>query len=157
MWIIVVVILIVMAVPITGIIAAIAIPNMLTAIQRGKQKRTMADMRAVGTAIEAYAVDNNTYPPYGSSLDEVASLLEPTYIRSVTGTDGWQREMRYHCLDPQGDRCLGYALQSAGKDGLFDDLGYEIEKEATNNFDCDILWANGSFVWYPDGVQSGGR
>ncbi len=46
-------------VAIIGIIAAIAIPNLLNAIDRGKQKRTMADMRSVGTAIESYAVDNN--------------------------------------------------------------------------------------------------
>ena len=52
-------------VAIIGIIAAIAIPNLLNAIQRGKQKRTMADMRAVGTAVEAYAVDNNFYPAAG--------------------------------------------------------------------------------------------
>ena len=32
-------------VAIIGIIAAIAIPNLLNAIDRGKQKRTMADMR----------------------------------------------------------------------------------------------------------------
>ena len=49
-------------VAIIGIIVAIAIPNLLNAIQRAKQKRTMADMRAIGTAAEAYAVDNNRYP-----------------------------------------------------------------------------------------------
>ena len=32
-------------VAIIGILAAIAIPNLLTAMQRSKQKRTMADMR----------------------------------------------------------------------------------------------------------------
>ena len=37
-----------------GIIAAIAIPNLLNAIDRGKQKRTMADLRSVGIAVEAY-------------------------------------------------------------------------------------------------------
>ncbi len=47
---------------IIGILAAIAIPNLLNAVQRGKQKRTMSDMRALATAVEAYAVDNNTYP-----------------------------------------------------------------------------------------------
>src|SRR3984893_19583310 len=47
---------------IIGILAASAIPNMLNAVQRGKQKRTMSDMRALATAIEAYAVDNNSYP-----------------------------------------------------------------------------------------------
>ncbi|MBI3447802.1 MAG: prepilin-type N-terminal cleavage/methylation domain-containing protein, partial [Acidobacteria bacterium] len=49
-------------VAIIGIIAAIAIPNLLNAIDRGKQKRTMSDMRSVGTAVESYAVDNNFYP-----------------------------------------------------------------------------------------------
>ena len=47
---------------IIGILAAIAIPNLLNAVQRGKQKRTMSDMRALATAIESYAVDNNVYP-----------------------------------------------------------------------------------------------
>ena len=42
-------------VAIIGILAAIAIPNLLTAMQRSKQKRTMADMRSVATAWEARA------------------------------------------------------------------------------------------------------
>ncbi|MBZ5641051.1 MAG: prepilin-type N-terminal cleavage/methylation domain-containing protein, partial [Acidobacteriia bacterium] len=48
-------------VAIIGIIAAIAIPNLLNAIDRGKQKRTMADIRSIGTAVESYAIDNNYY------------------------------------------------------------------------------------------------
>ncbi|HMC21457.1 MAG TPA: prepilin-type N-terminal cleavage/methylation domain-containing protein, partial [Thermoanaerobaculia bacterium] len=40
-------------VAIIGILAAIAIPNLLTAMQRSKQKRTMADMRTIATAWEA--------------------------------------------------------------------------------------------------------
>ncbi|MDQ6799248.1 MAG: prepilin-type N-terminal cleavage/methylation domain-containing protein, partial [Acidobacteriota bacterium] len=36
-------------VAIIGILAAIAIPNLLTAMQRSKQKRTMADMRTIAT------------------------------------------------------------------------------------------------------------
>src|SRR5262245_2752948 len=31
-------------------------------LDRKYQKQTMADMRAIGTACEAYAVDNNLYP-----------------------------------------------------------------------------------------------
>jgi prepilin-type N-terminal cleavage/methylation domain-containing protein len=49
-------------VAIIGIIAAIAIPNLLNAIDRGKQKRSMADMRSIGTAVESYSVDVNFYP-----------------------------------------------------------------------------------------------
>ena len=44
-------------VAIIGILAAIAIPNLLTAMQRSKQKRTMADMRTIATAWEARATD----------------------------------------------------------------------------------------------------
>ena len=68
-------------VAIIGIIAAIAIPNLLNAIQRGKQKRTMADMRAVGTAVEAYAVDNNLYPPGGSNVSTITQRLGFSNVR----------------------------------------------------------------------------
>src|SRR5688572_19993979 len=37
-----------------GILAAIAIPNLLTAQHRSKQARTMADLRTIATAVEAY-------------------------------------------------------------------------------------------------------
>src|SRR5258708_6474882 len=49
-------------VAIVGILAAIAIPNLLMAMQRSKQKRTMADIRSVATAVEAYASEKNGYP-----------------------------------------------------------------------------------------------
>ena len=54
-------------VAIIGIIAAIAIPNLLNAINRGRQKRTMADIRTIGTAVEAYAVDKSFYPSHRRS------------------------------------------------------------------------------------------
>ena len=68
-------------VAIIGIIVAIAIPNLLNAIQRAKQKRTMGDMRSAGTAAEAYAVDFNHYPaaagytaPTGISVPPAATF-----------------------------------------------------------------------------------
>src|SRR5213594_4446701 len=78
-------------VAIIGIIAAIAIPNLLNAIDRGKQKRTMADMRSIGTAVESYAVDNNFYPKGMSSTGAagVSSYVSPIYIKTVPSLDGW--------------------------------------------------------------------
>ena len=70
-------------VAIIGIIAAIAIPNLLNAIQRGKQKRTMADMRSIATAVEAFSVDNNRYPSGGSPLSAIRSSVEPRYIKKL--------------------------------------------------------------------------
>ena len=50
-------------VAIIAILAAIAIPNFLEAQTRSKVSRARADMRTIVTALEAYAVDNRTYPP----------------------------------------------------------------------------------------------
>ena len=50
-------------VAIIAILAAIAVPNFLEAQTRSKVSRNKADMRSCATAIEAYAVDNNKYPP----------------------------------------------------------------------------------------------
>ena len=49
-------------VAIIGIMAAIAIPNLLVALQKGKQKATMGDMKSVGTALEVYTTDNSMVP-----------------------------------------------------------------------------------------------
>ncbi len=70
-------------VAIIGIIAAIAIPNLLNAINRGRQKRTMADIRTIGTAIEAYAVDHASYPSVtvGVVGAGFSTLIEPTYVK----------------------------------------------------------------------------
>jgi hypothetical protein len=42
--------------------AAIAVPNFLEAQVRSKVSRVRSDHRSLATAIEAYFVDNNTYP-----------------------------------------------------------------------------------------------
>src|SRR5216117_3652005 len=80
-------------VAIIGIIAAIAIPNLLNALQRGKQKRTMGDMRTVAMADEAYSIDNNQYywagPVATSSLE---AAMEPTYVKKLPTLDGWSND-----------------------------------------------------------------
>jgi prepilin-type N-terminal cleavage/methylation domain-containing protein len=50
-------------VAIIGILAAIAVPNFLEAQTRSKVSKAKAEFRGISTAIEAYAVDNNKYPP----------------------------------------------------------------------------------------------
>src|SRR5437762_13691993 len=84
-------------VAIIGILAAIAIPNLLTAMQRSKQKRTMADMRTLATAWEARATDVNRYNASGAvtiptvvdSYDNVNTYLSPTYVKVLPKNDAW--------------------------------------------------------------------
>ncbi|HEX9688445.1 MAG TPA: prepilin-type N-terminal cleavage/methylation domain-containing protein, partial [Thermoanaerobaculia bacterium] len=97
---------------IIGILAAIAIPNLLNAVQRGKQKRTMADFRSLATALEAYAVDNNYYPAGSCSTgafttaasaamtDGSLTVLVPTYIAQPPRLDGWGKYSFYNVRGP---------------------------------------------------------
>ena len=131
-------------VAIIGIIAAIAIPNLLNAIDRGKQKRTMADLRSVGTAIESYSIDNNLYPNAGTNMATLAGVLEPLYIRNTPANDGWSRAISVSCSTTE------YTVCSGGKDGgnCVNDAG-----GATQSFNDSITFANGQFVQWPEGAQ----
>lgn len=138
---------------IVGILAAIAIPNLLTAVQRSKQKRTMADMRTVATALEAYGTDHEgeEYPP-GTNVADLRSPLQPTYVKNLPALDGWATEMRYTPLPNHG-----YVIVSAAKNKTFEaDSPDQYGKGLTSNFDCDIVYANGEFVLYPEYVSGGG-
>jgi general secretion pathway protein G len=144
---------------IIGILAAIAIPNLLNAVQRGKQKRTMSDMRALATAIEAYAVDNNQYPLATScpsaltamvgSVSAVGagsfSLLSPTYIGQPPKVDGWGSFIYYN------NDTNNYAILSAGRDKVVQ--GEVAGCGTTTDFNNDIIYADGSFIQWPEGTQ----
>ncbi len=135
-------------VAIIGIIAAIAIPNLLNAIDRGKQKRTMADMRSLGTSIESYAVDNNFYPKGMASIAAAAlsTHVSPIYIKTVPTTDGWNNA--WDC-DSTGTGSQ-YTITSPAKDGT---QGTQTGGQ-TQDFNCDILFANGQFFQWPQGTQT---
>ena len=72
---------------IIAILALIAIPNFLEAQTRSKITRCKADMRTYKTALEAYQVDNNAYPPdKGGTTENIdwCRLTTPVaYITSV--------------------------------------------------------------------------
>ena len=146
-------------VAIIGILAAIAIPNLLTAMQRSKQKRTMADMRSIATAWEARATDTNRYNAAGnlSSLPDVdmssglAGALTPTYIKQLPKADGWGNPWimmaDYGFSDSTAAQV--YMIRSTGKDGAEDDE----PGGGTSDFNADIIYSNGSFLQSPEGAQ----
>src|SRR5258708_32171413 len=147
-------------VAIIGILAAIAIPNLLTAMQRSKQKRTMADMRSVATAWEARATDTNkynaagvTYPAMGNvSFTDVNTYLSPTYIKLLPVNDGWGNPWGFGAGQAYGSAIASqtYSIFSSGKDGKFESPA---KGGVTTNFDCDIIYSHGAFMQWPEGVQ----
>jgi len=134
-------------VAIIGIIAAIAIPNLLNAIQRGKQKRTMGDMRTVATANETYSIDNNAYVVQALGVLAIQTLLEPTYVKKMPRRDGWNGEFRYESAAQE------YTIISYGKGAALNDGGSVATNGGTTSFANDLIFSTGSFVQFPDGTQ----
>lgn len=82
-------------VAIIGILAAIAVPNFLTAQIRSKVARCQADLASLGTAVEAYAVDWQRYPPTRASF---ADWTPPIPSMSAQGIYSGRR--LYVCTTP---------------------------------------------------------
>ena len=151
-----------MVVAIIGIIAAIAIPNLLYAVQRAKQRRTMLDMKNLALAWEARNTEVSRYNAAGAGVSyegcdqkvdiaDVVGVLAPTYIRSIPRNDAWSNP--FACYVDQtwssGTPAQKYVIISGGHDGKIDT---EQGEGAITNFDCDIVYGSGRFLSYPDGV-----
>lgn len=161
-------------VAIIGIIAAILIPNLIDALQKAKQKRTMADMRNTGTAWMSWITDQvsaaaaggggtNEWDPsaYESRTYEwIYSTLHPTqtffYMNEVPQFDGWKNPYWYaYAGNPLLSQVI--AIASGGRDGT----GYTgpsgnlvIGPFIPTAYDEDIIWADGFFVRWPGGVPT---
>jgi type II secretory pathway pseudopilin PulG len=123
-----------------GILSAIAIPNLLTAMQRAKQKRTIADMRTISLQVESYRADHNNALPQAQSMPELASALHLNLQK-----DGWGNDLRY------ASDGTNYWLVSAGKDGRFETEDVtKYAEEKTTNFDADIVLENGTLLREPE-------
>ena len=72
-------------VAIIAILAAIAIPNYLAAQSRAKVSRAKEDLRSVGIALEAYRIDNETYP----------SMIEPGFMGGPPAIQGTELKWWY--------------------------------------------------------------
>ena len=82
-------------VAIIGIIAAIAIPNLLDAMDRARQKASMAELRSgIGTAIEEYKIDNSGRAPSSANFAALVTALETEgYLDDPPTSDAWTMPM----------------------------------------------------------------
>lgn len=87
-------------VAIIGIIAAIAIPNLLDAIERSRQKRSTGEIKSMAGAMQTYSTDYGGYPnnaltgdpntTWPGQVDAVGSpTIVPDLIQAVPSADGW--------------------------------------------------------------------
>ena len=132
-------------VAIIGIVAAIAVPNLLVAIQKSKQKATIGDLKTIGNAIGAYATDNYIAP---SDLSFGPDSVRVLYIRNFPTTDSWGNEWSY--TRNTNDMNI-YSVASGGKDGTFNGWNQSGAYIMSSYFDFnyDIIFSVGIFTYGP--------
>ena len=127
-------------------------------IPSSKMKRTLADMRSIGTAVELYAIDENVYPEQSRDLlpvELITPTLQPLYIKVLPVLDGWGQPLlywsdsqQYIIISPGADYRIepGYLLEEVlGKSGDF--------SGAFTDKNTDIVFVNGQFVQWPERTQ----
>ena len=150
-------------VAIIGLIAAMLIPNLLDALQKVKQKRTMADMRITGTAMFSWLSDqvgaaaagasstNVDLGSYGSvkQASDLTSILVPAYLQVVPALDGWKAPFDYYVnlTDLVGRHVL--AIRSKGRDFVAVGSSYSVNNFEPTDYDQDVVWADGFMVRWP--------
>ena len=158
-------------VAIIGIIAAILIPNLLDALQKAKQKRTVGDMRDVGAAWFSWLTDQVGAAAAGSTTktytlpatitmtgDGLLQTLYPEdggifYIQEVPNKDGWGGTYAYYYSGNPLDAQV-MAIRSSGRDQSVESTtAYPMGPFLASDYNQDIVWADGFFVKYPAGAR----
>lgn len=157
-------------VAIIGILASMLIPNLLDALDKAKQKRSVADLRIVGTAMMAWLTDQSSAAAAGRagapsavdlsvfspiSLGALESELIPRYIQEVPQRDGWKNDYDYFLETESPQGFLVMAGRSLGKDGVASGDSYETGGFEPTDYVQDIVWTDGFFIRWPQ-KQSGG-
>jgi len=166
-------------VAIIGILAALLIPNAITAIQKAKQKATMKGVATISTAITDFITDNGIAPtnPGGAyaATDALYTSLSPFYIKVLPLTDEWGTSYNVWCgnaaakygIDPVDVGLDDFLVSSFGRDkfeggglptwGGFDagnpEAGLFVVKKGTD-FAYDLIMWNGSWIRAPRTAQT---
>lgn len=150
-------------VAIIGLIATILIPNLLDALQKAKQKRTVADMKLIGTSWFSWLTDNAGAAAAGSaatftwssfnskSYTDLVADLTPRYASEVPRQDGWGRDFEFGVSsDMESLQPIG--MRSSAADGSYEGTTYQVGPFVSTDYDQDIVWVGGFFVKWPSSL-----
>jgi len=153
-------------VAIVGILAALLIPNAISAMQKAKQKGTMKDISTISTALTDYVTDNGVAPVHAGIIDlTLQQTLSALYLKICPLEDQWGNPLEVYsgqavnfemrgCVFGGGDDFVVFSL---GRDGVGDGVDYDPgAPEAAmylvtnmSSFLNDLIMFNGSWVRAP--------
>lgn len=129
-------------VAIIGIIAAISIPALQQAIEKAKQRGTMADMRMLGQSVNLYQIDESIFPANGTPASTLSLLLQKYSKSTPPARDKWS-----HFFSYTSDSKSWYSIESFGRDG---NDGVDITQLTKLQFQLDLVYASGQFTNAPE-------
>ncbi len=153
-------------VAILGILAALLIPNAITAIQKAKQKSTMKDIVVISTAVTDFVTDNGITPTQSGTYTAGSDFytgLSPFYVKVLPLSDQWGTFYNAYCgtaanvfgiTEAAGDDFViaSYARDKTDDGFTFDpaapETGLFIVRQATD-FNIDLIMWNGSWISAP--------
>jgi general secretion pathway protein G len=154
-------------VAIIGILAALLVPNAMTALQKAKVRGTQKDIQTIATGILDYVTDKSTAPPSTGAIDAAyQAYLSPMYIKILPLKDQWGTSFMVY----GGATCVGnyglvagdvgvddFLVASYGRNKTLDTFLYTAATpeagmytlDTIADFNRDIVNWNGSFIGGP--------
>ncbi len=160
-------------VAILGILAALLIPNAITAIQKAKQKSTMKDIVVISTAVTDYVTDNGVTPTQDGTYTASAAFytgLSPFYVKVLPLTDQWGTLYNAYCgVNVDGNYGISgaagddFVIASYGRAGALESFTFvDTDPEAglfvvsqSDHFNRDLVMWNGSWIRAPRSAAAG--
>jgi len=158
-------------VAIVGLLAAMFIPNALTAIQKSKQKTTMKHLTNISTAIADYITDHGIAPSQDGTYDGNSAFYDAIstfYIKVLPVTDEWGNEYRVWCGSAATQYGISSPLQedyitaSFGRDKVQEGFTFDAnapeaglyQVQSLSDFDKDLVMYNGNWIRFTRAATS---
>jgi len=157
-------------VAIIGILAALLIPNAMTALQKAKVRGTQKDINSIATAIADYITDKSVpFAATGTIDATVKAALSPLYLKVLPTTDQWGTNFVVSTgasvtqYSISGSASDDFLVASYGKDKLVESWAYApatpenglYSISVTADFNKDLVNLNGATIRGPRAGATG--
>jgi len=162
-------------VAIIGILAALLIPNAITAIQKAKQKSTMKDINTMSTGCADYITDHGNWDAVAQdgqlqTNNAFMAAIAPFYVKILPRADGWGEPYYAYVGETavEGNSAItslesgdvgedDFVCASAGRDNELEGFGFDeadpetgfYELNSLSDFALDLVQWSGSWVRAP--------
>ncbi|MDD8027762.1 MAG: type II secretion system protein [Acidobacteriota bacterium] len=158
-------------VAIIGILAALLVPNAMTALQKAKVRGTQKDISTMASTIADYITDKATPPANSGAISTtLKSALSPMYIKVLPLNDQWGTSFKIYTgtaadgnYGITGSATDDFLISSYGRGGTLESFTYSASTpesglytiSTTADFEKDLISLNGSFIRCPRAGVSG--